>query len=153
MPIISKIELFEQPVKHTLSVRTTIPFHCFPATAQEVYCSILEHLGRRNNYPAGEPFVCYHNTDLENLDVEMGFPVSELVSGYDNIHSNLIPAQKTVSGLFLGAYEQTDLLLFEMLNWITEHGYNQQGKIYHYYLNNEDRDPNELLTRIVIPIT
>ena len=82
----------------------------------------------------------------------MGLPVAKPVSGNDDIVGYTIPVQKGVSGIFLGAYEDTDSLMFEILQWIKEHGYEQQGKIYNYYLNDEDRNANELLTQIVVTI-
>lgn len=101
---------------------------------------------------SGSPFGCYHNADLENLDVEIGFPVAKPVSGNGNITGYTIPVQKAVSGIFLGAYEDTDPLMIEIMQWITKHGYEQQGKIYNYYLNDENRNASELLTQIVVPI-
>ena len=35
---------------------------------------------------------------------------------------------------------------------LIEHGYEQQGKIYNYYLNDDNRNASELLTQIVVPI-
>jgi effector-binding domain-containing protein len=101
---------------------------------------------------SGGPFVCYHNTDLKSLDVEMGFPIAKPVLGTDDIAGYSIPVQKAVSGIFLGAYEDTDPLMLAIINWIVEHGYEQQGRIYNYYLNDADRSASELLTQIVVPI-
>jgi len=152
MAIISKINLIEQPEQHVLSIRTTIPFIDYPNTAKQVYERIMEYAELNDQLLSSGPFVCYHNTDLDNLDVEMGFPVAKTVSGNDDISGYTIPAQKAVSGIFLGAYEDTDPLMFEIIRWIKEHGYEQQGNIYNYYLNDENRNANELLTQIVVPI-
>lgn len=153
MPAISNIELYEQPDKHILSVRTTLSFDQYPNTAKLAFDSIQEYLSKNHILPAGEPFVCYHNTDLKNLDVELGIPVSRPATDCDSIKAGIIPAHKSVSALSLGAYEQTDSLLYEMLDWISIHGYKQTGGIYHIYLNKDDRRQEELLTRIVIPVT
>ncbi len=82
----------------------------------------------------------------------MGFPVAKPVLGNDDIAGYTIPVQKAVTSIFLGAYEDTDPLMYEIMQWIKKHGYEQQGKIYNYYLNDEDRNANELLTQIVVPI-
>lgn len=152
MPIISKISLFEQPEQHVLSIRTTIHFNDYPNTAVQAYKKIMEYAECNGLLLSSGPFVCYHNDDLENLDVEMGFPVAKPVSGNDDIAGYTIPVQKVVSGIFLGAYEDTDSLMIEIMQWIKEHGYEQQGKIYNYYLNDDNRNASELLTQIVIPI-
>ena len=82
----------------------------------------------------------------------MGFPVARSASGNDDIAGYTIPVQKAVSGIFLGDYEDTDPLMIEIMQWIKEHGYEQQGKIYNYYLNDDNRNASELLTQIVVPI-
>lgn len=152
MATISKINLLEQPEQHVLSIRTTIHFNDYPNTAKQAYRAIMEYASCNGLLLSGGPFVCYHNDNLENLDVEMGFPVAKPVSGNNDIAAYTIPVQKAVSGIFLGAYEDTDPLMIEIMQWIKEHGYEQQGKIYNYYLNDDDRNTSELLTQIVVPI-
>jgi effector-binding domain-containing protein len=152
MAIISKINLLEQPEQHVLSIRTTIHFNDYPDTAKPAYGIIMEYAACNSLLLSGGPFVCYHNADLENLDVEMGFPVAKPILGNDDIVGYTIPVQKAVSGIFLGAYEDTDPLMVEIIQWIIEHGYEQQGKIYNYYLNDDNRNASELLTQIVVPI-
>lgn len=152
MAIISKINLLEQPEQHVLSIRTTIHFNDYPNTAKQAYGAIMEYAARNGLMLSGGPFVCYHNADLENLDVEMGFPVAKPVLGNGDITGYTIPAQKAVSGIFLGAYTDTDPLMMEIIKWIAEHGYEQQGQIFNYYLNDENRPAAELLTQIVVPI-
>lgn len=149
---ISKINLLEQQEQYVLSVRTTIHFDNYPNIAQQAYKRIMEYAEYNDLLLSSGHFVCYHNTDLENLDIEMGFPVAKPVSGNDDIAGYTIPVQKGVSGIFLGAYEDTNPLMYEIIQWIKEHGYEQQGKVYNYYLNDEDRNANELLTQIVMSI-
>ncbi len=152
MSIISKINLLEQPKQHVLSIRITINFNDFPNTAKLAYDNITEYAECNNILLSGGPFVCYHNTDLDNLDVEMGFPVARPISGMGNIVGHTIPVQKSVSGIFLGPYTDTDPLMMEIIKWIADHGYEQQGQIYNYYLNDDDRPAAELLTQIIVPI-
>jgi effector-binding domain-containing protein len=90
--------------------------------------------------------------DLENLDVEMGFPVARPVERTGEIVGRSIPVQKAVTGIFLGPYPDSDPLMMEIMRWIADRGYEQQGPIFNYYLNDADRPPCELLTQIVIPI-
>lgn len=45
----------------------------------------MKHLDSVNKLPGGAPIVCFHNMDLENLDVEICFPVASPVSGKDDI--------------------------------------------------------------------
>ena len=152
MSILSKINLLEQPEQHVLSIRTTIHFKDFPNTAKQGFDKIMEYAACNDMFFSGSPFVCYHNADLENLDVEMGFPVARPVLGNDMISGHTIPARKVVSGIFQGPYTDTDPLMMELFMWIADQGYEQQGQIFNYYLNDDDRPATELLTQITIPI-
>lgn len=152
MPIITKINLFEQPEYHVISIRTIIHFDDFPKVAGQAYGKIMEYAAENNLLFSGGPYVCYHNTNLEKLDVEMGFPVAKPMEGKGDISGHTVPARKVVSGIFLGAYNDTDSLMMEIMKWITDHGYEYQGMIYNYYLNEGDRPASELLTQIVVPI-
>jgi len=120
--------------------------------AEQAFREIMDYADRNDLLLSGGPFVCYHNTDLENLDVEMGFSVAKPSPGNGAIIGYTIPVQKGVSGIFLGAYEDTDPLMIEIMQWIVEHGFEQQGKIYNYYLNDDQRDSGELLTQIIVTI-
>jgi effector-binding domain-containing protein len=150
--IISKITLLEQPEQHVLSIRSIIHFDDYPRVAGKAYGKIMDYAIRKGLLLSSGPFVCYHNADLEHLDVEMGFPVAKPLTGDGDIVGYTIPVQKVVSGIFLGAYTDTDPLMMEIIQWIAEHGYEQQGGIYNYYLNDEDRPVGELLTQIVVPV-
>jgi len=150
--IISTINVYEQSEQHVLSIRLTINFDNYPKTADQAYGKIKEFAEQRSLLFSGGPFVCFHNANLENLNVEMGFPIAKSVKGNGEILGHTIPARKAVSGIFLGAYEDTDPLMMEIMKWIEEHGYEQQGEIFNYYLNDESRPASELLTQIVVPI-
>jgi effector-binding domain-containing protein len=152
MTAISKIQLFEYPEQHVLSIRKTINFSDYPAIARRSYEEIMMYAAQQGLLFSNGPYVCYHNADLEKLDVELGFPIARPVSGDGEILGHTIPAQKVVSSIFLGAYEDTDPLLLEIMQWIAKHGLEQKGTIFNYYLNEGDRPTNELLTQIVVPV-
>jgi effector-binding domain-containing protein len=152
MTVVSRIELIEMPIQHVLSIRTTLRFADYPAVAQRCYGKIKEFAAHKQLLLSGCPFVCYHNVDLEHLDVEMGFPVARPVAGTGEIVGRSIPVQKAVTGIFQGPYQDSDPLMMEMMRWIADRGYEQQGAIFNYYLNDADRPSCELLTQIVIPV-
>ncbi len=153
MAIISKIGLIEQAEQHVLSMRATIHFNDFPNTAKQAYQKIMEYAEHNEILFSSGPYVCYHNADLAALDVEMGFPIAKPRSGNGEIAGHTIPIQKAASGIFLGAYGDTDPLMIAIMQWITEHGYQQHGEIFNYYLNDDKRSAGELLTQIVVPIS
>lgn len=100
MATISTINVYEQSEQHVLSIRSTIHFDNYPKTAGEAYGKITEFAEQSGLLFSGGPFVCFHNANLENLDVEMGFPIAKSVTGNGEILGHTIPAQKVVSGIF-----------------------------------------------------
>ena len=139
MGTISKINLIEQAEQYVLSIRKIIRFEEFPQIAEQCYAKIGQFALQNDLLFSGCPFVCYHNVDLENLDTEIGFPVARPIQGNGEIVGRSIPAEKVVTGLFQGAFEETDPLMMDILQWINEHGYEAQGRIINYFLNEEDR--------------
>jgi effector-binding domain-containing protein len=152
MPEISHIELYELPAQPVLSIRTVISFCEFPSKAEKAFSTILAYLDEIQRLPAAGPFVCYHNTDLDHLDVEMGFPVAGMISDKGDIRYCVHPAGRCAAGLFQGSYEQSDPLMMRMMEWITARGMQPNGRIYNEYLNDTHRLPKDWLMRIRIPI-
>ena len=90
---------------------------------------------------------------MQNIDVEMGFPVSKPLPGKDDIKASEIPPGKTISYMYKGPYSAMEPVYNETFKWIGEKGYQPKGVYYEYYYNSPDEVlESELLTRIVIPI-
>ena len=58
----------------------------------ESYAKIAAYMGEKGVHPSGEPFVAYHNMDMQDLDVEIGFPIASPIPGKADIKSCSIPA-------------------------------------------------------------
>jgi len=153
MARIAQITLKQQSSYHSLAIRKTINFmQGFSDFADYSFDKIAKYLESINELSSGAPIVCFHNMDLENLDVEIGFPVAYPISGKDDITANVIPSQKVVSTIDLGAYEKQDPTLEEIFAWIQGNGYEMKGEIYYQYLNDTERPECELLTMMIVPV-
>jgi hypothetical protein len=80
-------EFVKPPSQPTLSVRTRASVEVLPQVLGEVYESIVQYLGELGEQPAGPPFAGYFNMDMQNLDVEIGFPVLKKLPGKGEIQS------------------------------------------------------------------
>lgn len=152
MPEISEIEFYDIPAQPVLSIREVMPFSEFPIRAESAFTKILAYLTQSGRLPAGGPFVCYHNTDLEHLDVEIGFPVFESLPERDDIHCVIHPGGRCAAGIFQGPYEESDPLMLKIMEAIAGRGQAAAGRIYNEYLNDTRRPPHNWLLRIRIPI-
>lgn len=148
-----KIELSEQKAQPILSIRTKTSLENLPNLIGDSYHRIAGYLEELGEQPADVPFTAYYNLDMQNMDVEMGFPVSKPLPGKDDIEAGEIPQGKIVSYMYKGLYSEMEPVYNEIFKWIAEKGYQPAGVYYEYYYNSPGEVPeSELLTRIVIPL-
>ncbi len=139
-----------QPV---LSIRTKTSLENLPQTIGESYGKIMEYMAQLGEQPADAPFTAYYNLDMQDLDVEMGFPVSKPFPGKGEIAPGEIPRGKAVTCMYKGPYSQMEEPYNDIFKWISEQDAEPTGVYYEYYYNSPaDVPESELLTKIVIPL-
>lgn len=137
----------EQPV---LSVRKSMAVANLPQELGKAYGSIMSYLAETGQQPAGMPFAAYYNMDMENLDVEMGFPVAKPIAGKGEIKQSSVPAGKQASCMYKGPYADMAPAYEAMTKWISDNGYTPTGVCYEFYYNSPMEVPESvLLTKIV----
>lgn len=148
-----KFELSEPPAQPVLSIRTRTAVGNLPQELGQAYGAIIQYLHEIGEEPVEAAFAAYYNMDMEDLDVEMGFPVPRPLAGKGEIKAGQIPAGKQVSYLYKGPYMQMEPVYNAMYQWITEKGFTPTGVSYEFYYNSPLEVPeSELLTRIVFPV-
>lgn len=140
----------DQPV---LSIRTRTPFSALPQTLGTVYGRVMQVMGEIGIGPAGAPFVAYYNQDMQDLDVEIGFPVAGQVAGKEDVQFNRIPGGKMATCLYTGPYAQIEAAYNQFMPWVEEQGLQLTPHMYEFYLNDPASTPEaELQTLIVWPV-
>ncbi|NDL68468.1 GyrI-like domain-containing protein [Anaerotalea alkaliphila] len=148
-----KIGLEERAQQPTLSIRTTVTMEALPSTIGECYGRIAAYLGELGEQPAGIPFTAYRSLDLQNIDVEMGFPVAKPLPGRDNIQAGEIPAGLVVASRHRGPYAAMEKLYENMFQWIEDNNYVSTGVYYEFYVNSPVEVPEmDLVTRVELPV-
>ena len=94
------------------------------------------------------PFIAYHTFDMQETDIEIGFPVAHSLPGKDDIQVSSIPAGTYVFCMYRGPYNQISSVYEEMEKWLGEHGYVHAGPPYECYYNGPEVPESELLTKI-----
>lgn len=155
MPLarIADITLKDLPERHILSRRDTIDFmQDYAAFVGKALDEAQAYLERTGKAPAGGPLVCFHNTDLAELDVEVGFPVAEPLPGEGGIRGRVLPASRVATTIDQGPYEHQDPTLLALMAWVQERGLQPQGPIWYQYLNDTDRPETQFLTLMEMPL-
>lgn len=140
------IDTEKQPV---LSVQTTTSLEKLSNVIGEAFGKIASYIVEAGKEPLGPAFVGYYNMDMENLQVEIGFPLHEEIEGNNEITLNYIPAGKKAVGFHKGSYSELGPFYDGMASWINQKGYEPTGVMYEYYYNSPEEIPeSELLTKV-----
>lgn len=147
------IKLNEQKPQPVLSIRKRTTIEELPKLIGESYKQIMEYLDELNEQPVDAPFTAYYNLDMNNLDVEMGFPISNQLPEKGEISYREIPSERVVTAMYRGSYSGMEHTYEEIFKWMEEDDVKPTGVYYEYYYNSPDEVPEEeLLTKIVIPV-
>ncbi|MDL2318826.1 GyrI-like domain-containing protein [Eubacteriales bacterium OttesenSCG-928-A19] len=153
MARISNISVKQEPEHYTLTIRKTIDFmKDYSDFAGQVLTLTGNYLNKMGVHPMSGPLVCFHNQDLETLDVEIGWQIVRKIENKDDMLCKPVPTRKLVSTIDLGPYEAQDPTLMDLLEWIKENGCEPQGPMYYCYLNDTERPAAEYLTQMSMPI-
>jgi effector-binding domain-containing protein len=145
-------ELFEIPQTPLLSIRTYSAVQDLPGLIGSSYGAIMQHLAELGEEIAGEPFVIYYNLDMQNLDVEIGFPVAKALPGKGLIQPSVLPAGPAARALYTGPYTEMAPAYETLTKFIADNGCEPTGTAIEYYLNGPETPPEKLETRIVFPL-
>ena len=146
-------EIKEQAAQPTLTIRTRASVGDLPKVLGKVYGAIVHYLGELGEQPAGAPFAAYYNMDMENLDVEIGFPVSSKLAGKGDIKASEIPGGMVATCLYTGPYSQVEPAYEALTKLVDDSEYDPTGVAYEMYLNDPNQTPpDELQTLILFPL-
>lgn len=147
--MINKIELSEVPENNAVTIRKIITFEELPEVLGSGYAEILKYLDDINHAPSNVPFALYHNTHMDKLDVEFGYPVAVELKGEGEIKGSKTPSGLIASCIYKGPYNKMEPVYNEITEWIRENGYKAAGAVFENYLNDpQTTPPEELLTRV-----
>lgn len=148
-----QITLKQQASQPVLSIRKTTSLSKLSEEIGKAYGMIAMYMQEMGEQPKEAPFTAYYNMDMENLDVEMGFPVSKPMAGRGEIKAAEIPEGKYVEGMYKGSFSGISSAYDAISAWINEKGLTPTGAAYEYYFNTPGEVPDsELLTKIVFPV-
>jgi effector-binding domain-containing protein len=145
-----KCELVDQPAQPTLSIRTTTSLKELPQELGRAYGAIGQYMAQLGEQPAGAPYAAYFTFSMENMDIEIGFPVGGSLPGNGEIQAGEIPAGKIARCFYTGPYKKIEPAYNALTAYVEEQGHKTTGVAYEFYLNDPaEVAPEDLLTQIV----
>ena len=144
-------EVINLKAKSCLSIRTQTPVQNLPAILSKGYGDIYMHIKSLDLQPTAPPFAIYYNMDMQNLDIEFGFPVDQQAFGQNHILASHTPSGVAATCIYTGPYSDIEPAYNALYKWIKDNGYVTSGVAYEIYLNDPDKTPpQELKTQIAL---
>ena len=138
---------------NTLVVKISTPVKKLPEVMGPAFAEIAGVAGSLGVELTGSPFAIYHNMDMANLDVEMGFPVSRKVAGKGRVKAGTLPGGKAAVTLHLGPYERIHEAYDRLKGFVQQRGLELEESCYEVYLDDpNETPPDELKTEIYFPV-
>ncbi len=138
-------ELTNLVSRPALTIRTRTRVSDIAALFNKGYTLIAMLLNERGKVLAGPPFALYYNMDMDDLEVEFGFPVDELLEGSGSITASATPSGKAVTTLYIGPYEEIEPAYDFLMKWCADNSLILNGVAYEVYLNDPSQTPPEML--------
>lgn len=149
----SQCELKQVDPQHALSIRSRTSAERLPEHFGQALTAVMNYLQELGAAPTGAAFAAYYNMDMQDLDMEIGFPVAGELPGKGDIQPSTIPGGKIATCVFTGPYPELGKGYDALTQFVQAGGYEPTGVAYEFYLNSPaDTPPEQLQTRIVFPL-
>lgn len=146
-------EFKQRDAQPTLCMRATTPVQDLPGVLGRTYNQVVQYAAAQGVDLIGPAYVLYFNMDMQNLQIEAGFPVTHNASGKDDVLAGEIPVGKYASVIHLGPYEACEAAYNTLTKWVQDHGFESTGVSYEFYFNSPADIPlEELKTEILFPL-
>jgi len=147
------MEIRETKKQPTMCIKVVTAVENLPQLLGEGYGEIMQYAGKHGIQPTGAPYAMYFNEDMENLQVEFGFPTAAPIEKEGRVEAGELPAGKALTDLHTGPYSSLE----ETYNRILAHAKEQRlvptGVCYELYLNDPaTTPPEELKTEVFFPL-
>ncbi len=150
------VQLKEVPAHSFLSIRRRAPVAALLDTMTAASTSLLGHLKELDVTPSGSWFTLYHNTDYNDVevDIEICVPTSHPSPSTGEIRQGSFPAQTQAWTLHEGPHERIGQAYRALQRWLDEHGYAPAGPIRDLCLVGpaDVGDPGHYRTEVAWPV-
>jgi effector-binding domain-containing protein len=147
-----KCEIFESKDQPVLSIRTRTSVQNLPPLIGQAYGKIMARMAELAVEATGNPFVAYYNLDMQDLDVELGFPVPITLEGQGEIQSGMIPGGWKATTMHIGPYQEMAPAYDTLNHFVKSQGKEPTGVAYEYYLDPPTVPIEKTRTVIVFPL-
>lgn len=146
-------EVKEQQAQPVFVIRARTPVQQLPQVMGEAYGKIASYLGELQQHPTGAPFAAYYNMDMNDMDVEIGFPVRAALPAKDDMYASEIPTGWVGTCIHKGPYTDSGPAYEALTQFVKDQGFKPTGIAYEFYLNDPTAvAPDAIETKIMFSL-
>jgi effector-binding domain-containing protein len=120
--------------QHTAVVRGHVTIQDLPEFLGPAFGEVIVLLDKQGLHPTGAPFGRYHPAG-EGFDVEVGFPVSDVVEAAGRVEPSTLPGGRVARTMHVGSYGEVGAAYEAARSWIIDEGYVPTSEPWESYLD------------------
>jgi effector-binding domain-containing protein len=121
--MVTEPKLEERPMQHYMGIRTLAALPELSTVIPQLHSEVMKWLQQQGISPNGAPFIRYHVINMETkLDIEMGWPIANPLSGEGRITAGVIPAGRYATVLYTGDYSGLMEANRVLIDWAKDSG-------------------------------
>ena len=137
------MEIKDMKEKLALMIRKITSIQNMPSVLGACYGGIIQYVQEIGAKEPIESFVIYHNMDMSNLEIDIGFTVPDKLPDKGHIKMSSIRAGKYATALHEGPYDTLMQTYNELTEFVKEKGLEVEDWVYEVYLNNPMDNPDD----------
>ncbi len=146
-------EIKEMPAQDTLCVRVRAKAQDLPQVMGRWFGEIGRYLVELRQPPTGMPYSGYFNMDIQDMDVEIGFPVGKPLPGKGDIQPGTLPGGRMAAVMHFGSYDTLEAAYHALQAYVQVQGLTATGVWYELYMNDPNQvAPEQIQTLVLMPL-
>lgn len=137
-----EVRITEVAERDVMSIRATVPVEQVGDTLGHCFSEIMEYLTAQGTAPMGPPFTRFHSYNPGKMEIEAGFPVTELLEGTKRIRPSKLPGGEVAIAWHLGHYEQIGTTHQRLAEWLDSHELASEDVRWEVYWTDPGREPD-----------
>ena len=146
---LQKLDTFEYA-----SVREKVSFNDVSSRMSEMYQTVTNFVAGTTIAITGAPFAIYHEMKNDSIDLECGYPVSELILPEAPVETGTFQSAECATADYYGDYEKLEDAHSVIQQWIEKHRFRIAGPPIEKYITDAatEADPENWHTKIYYPV-
>ncbi len=153
-----EVKVREIPPAKAMTIRYVTNMGSIAPDMGKAYQELWDYMEGNGAQATGECFALYHmksaeDFDPENIDVECGFSVAELIPDGGRVKGRTVEGALSATATHKGPYDTMCAAYDAVMKWAPENGYELLAGWRDYYINDPSNlPPEEWLTEVTCPV-